>query len=141
MEDVSPLSIRHDSLREVFFIKHCKLGEFSPLYTSWTDSTVLNSSPFSKDLQIILDSWNLCITDILKYSYSIPFDDHQKVHIYTSSLPFQNKHPNPCIISTFYREYLDQISSNNIILATDASKSARFTSIAAYNLNTQKNST
>ncbi|GBN08206.1 hypothetical protein AVEN_95131-1, partial [Araneus ventricosus] len=43
-------------------------------------------------------------------------------------------------MSTFYREYLYHISNNNIILATDASKSARFTSIAAHNLNTQKGS-
>ncbi|GBN33846.1 hypothetical protein AVEN_141979-1 [Araneus ventricosus] len=61
---VPPLSIRHDCLREVFLINHCELGEFSPLYTSWTDSTVSNSSPFAKELQNILNSWNLCITDI-----------------------------------------------------------------------------
>ncbi|GBN81052.1 hypothetical protein AVEN_30866-1 [Araneus ventricosus] len=139
--DVSPLIIRHDCLREVFLIKHCKLGEFSPLYTSWADSTISNSSSFAKELQNILNSWNLCITDILKYSYSVHFEDHREVKIYTSSLPFQNKHLNLCIISTFYIEYLDRISNNNITLDTDASKSARFTSIAAYNLNMQKVST
>lgn len=107
-----------------FWIKHCALSNWSPLWDNL--HTITGSVPGVEEVFEEIDGHP---EYLITFQLPLPINT-EAIQYHLEDLPFQRKDLDSCIIAPLYNELIQQFINSWFIIATAASKSPFITSIA-----------
>ncbi|GBO01662.1 RNA-directed DNA polymerase from mobile element jockey [Araneus ventricosus] len=131
--------LRFDKRNMTFFIKQFSDRAFTEVSSSIItvnsiiSSPVYNRLPCGAKMEKYTRLSNVQLDKIIPSAVPVDFEKSLNFVIRTRDFNFQHKSNNPNIIGIMFQDFKSHLNPDQIILATDASKTASSTAIAAIN--------